>query len=69
MRRVRSRGSGYPGYAEIVHKAGTLQARIDAGEADPISDWERASAARIRIAVDKKRKRETPEWIRKLAES
>jgi len=69
MRRSRVRGSRYSGYAEIVHKAGTLQARIDAGEADPISDWERASAARIRVAVDKKRKRETPEWIRKLAES
>ncbi|WP_233548888.1 hypothetical protein [Clavibacter lycopersici] len=44
-----------------------LEKRIQAGEADPISDAERASAARIRIIVDKKRGRKTEDWIKKLA--
>ncbi len=43
--------------------------RIQPGKADPISDAERASAARIRIVVDKKRGRKTEDWIKKLAQS
>ncbi|OQJ62183.1 hypothetical protein FGG90_12980 [Clavibacter tessellarius] len=46
-----------------------LEKRIQAGETDPISDAERASAARIRIMVDKKRGRKTEGWIKKLATS
>jgi hypothetical protein len=46
-----------------------LEKRIQAGKADPISDAERASAARIRIMVDKKRGRKTEEWIKQLAKS
>ncbi len=46
-----------------------LEKRIQSGKADPISDAERASAARIRIVVDKKRGRKTEDWIKKLAQS
>ncbi|QIS38176.1 hypothetical protein [Clavibacter capsici] len=46
-----------------------LEKRIRAGKADPITDAERASAARIRIVVDKKRGRKTEDWIKKLATS
>jgi hypothetical protein len=41
---------------------------IRSGKADPVTDWERASAARIRVSADKKRGVETEAWIKKLAE-
>lgn len=36
---------------------------------DPVTDEQRASAARIRMAYDKKRGRQTESWIKKLAQS
>jgi hypothetical protein len=48
------------------HKSG-LEARVAAGLADPVTDLERTSAARIRVSVDKKRGIETEAWIKKLA--
>lgn len=49
-------------------KFSALNARIKEGKADPVSDAQRASAARIRIAVDKRHGRSTDAWIKKLAE-
>jgi hypothetical protein len=46
-----------------------LDARIQAGKADPISAAQRAAAARIRIVYDKKRGHKTENWIKKLAKS
>ncbi len=46
-----------------------LEKRIQAGKADTLSDAERASAARIRIVVDKKLGLKTEDWIKKLAQS
>lgn len=42
---------------------------IEEGKADPISDSQRASAARIRMAYDKKRGVKTQQWIVDLAKS
>ena len=36
---------------------------------DPVTDEQRASAARIRMAYDKKRGRQTENWIKRLAQS
>ena len=44
-----------------------LQARIARGEADPITPSQRAAAARIRVAVDRKLGRRSEPWILELA--
>ncbi|GGI38295.1 hypothetical protein GCM10010988_18280 [Cnuibacter physcomitrellae] len=36
-------------------------------DADPVTDYERALAASIRVIVDKKRGVKTPQWVRDLA--
>lgn len=57
------------GTSEQRAKFSALNARIKDGKADPVSDAQRASAARIRMAVDKRHGRTTDAWIQKLAES
>lgn len=46
-----------------------LLKRIEEGKADPITDSQRAGAARIRMAYDKKRGVKSPQWIVELAKS
>ncbi|MCS5495628.1 hypothetical protein NY547_00050 [Cnuibacter physcomitrellae] len=36
-------------------------------DVDPVTDYERALAASIRVIVDKKRGVKTPQWVRDLA--
>lgn len=53
---------------EKTVKFSALNGRIKDGKADPVSDAQRASAARIKVAVDKRHGRKTDTWIAKLAE-
>ncbi|MDR6912982.1 hypothetical protein J2W54_004995 [Rhodococcus fascians] len=53
--------------AKRVVKFSALDSRIKSGKADPVSDAQRASAARIRVSVDKRRGRDTEPWIKDLA--
>jgi hypothetical protein len=41
-----------------------LQSRIAAGKADPVTDGQKARAARIRVKFDQKNGLETPNWIK-----
>lgn len=52
-----------------THELNGLEARIESGKADPLTDSQRAVAARIRVAYDKRRGQETAEWIKRLARS
>ncbi|MDQ0092946.1 MULTISPECIES: hypothetical protein [Micrococcaceae] len=54
---------------ELIERRDTLMKLIEEGKADPISDSQRASAARIRMAYDKKRGVKTQQWIVDLAKS
>ncbi len=45
-----------------------LDLRVASGKADPVTDSQRAVAARIRVAYNKKAGIETEPWIRELAE-
>ena len=47
----------------------SLMKLIDEGKADPINDFQRAGAARIRMASDKKLGLKTQRWIVDLAKS
>lgn len=54
---------------ELIERRAALMKRIEEGKADPITDSQRAGAARIRMAYDKKRGVKTPQWIVDLAKS
>lgn len=45
-----------------------LDLRIASGQADPVTDSQRAAAARIRVAYNKKAGIKTEPWIKELAE-
>lgn len=42
--------------------------RIKSGQADPVTDSQRAAAARIRVFIDEELGRETEDWIKELAQ-
>ena len=53
----------------IPPRASGLAARIACGKADPITDSQRAAAARIRVTIDRELGRTSEPWIVALAES
>ena len=54
---------------ELIQRMDSLMKLIDEGNADPINDFQRATAARIRMASDKKLGLKTQQWIVDLARS
>ncbi|GAA1883594.1 hypothetical protein GCM10009715_32440 [Paeniglutamicibacter psychrophenolicus] len=68
MRDTGKKSSIYDLPRHLPSGSGLLK-RIAEGKADPITDSQRAGAARIRIANDKKRGVKSPQWLVDLAKN
>lgn len=60
-------GDGVHEAADVRTVSTAPQASRTSPDVDPITPEQRAAAARIRVAYDKKRGRQTEAWIRRLA--